>query len=209
MRRREVSTMEKIVKVLKSKSIVAFGLVAVFLSACASKPKPAVQEAAAPAAVTPAAPRTEVATAPLPPASRPPAPTPAATAPAGPSAGSLAEFQQSIGDRIYFATDRWDISDEAKAYLDRQAQWLNTYRGVQIMVSGNCDERGTREYNLALGARRAESVKNYLVGRGVDPGRIATVSYGKERPIDPRASEEGWAVNRNAQTQLTAGAAGV
>ncbi len=90
--------------------------------------------------------------------------------------------------------------------LAAQAAWLNRYGAVQVIIEGNCDERGTREYNLALGARRANSVKDFLVGHGVDPGRIHTISYGKERPIDPGAGEEAWAHDRNAHTAITSGA---
>ncbi len=90
--------------------------------------------------------------------------------------------------------------------LDKQAQWLARYPQVQVRIEGNCDERGTREYNLALGARRANSVRDFLVSHGVNPARINTISYGKERPIDPGESEEAWAHDRNAHTAITAGA---
>ena len=90
--------------------------------------------------------------------------------------------------------------------LSEQAAWLQSYSDVKVQIAGNCDERGTREYNLALGARRANAVKDYLVGLGVDPSRITTISYGKERPIDPRSNEEAWALNRNAHTVIVSGA---
>jgi peptidoglycan-associated lipoprotein len=89
--------------------------------------------------------------------------------------------------------------------LDAQAAWLTRYPQVIVRIEGNCDERGTREYNFALGARRAESIKDYLVSRGVSPARITTISYGKEKPIDAGAGEEAWAHNRNGHTALTGG----
>jgi peptidoglycan-associated lipoprotein len=118
------------------------------------------------------------------------------------AADSMAAFPASVGDRVYFETDRHDLSPEARQTLEGQARWLQNHRSVRILVGGNCDERGTREYNLALGARRASAVRDYLVSLGVDAARIDTVSYGKERPIDQRPSEAGWAVNRNAHSQI-------
>jgi len=111
---------------------------------------------------------------------------------------SLAE----AGERIFFPTDRFDLTDEARSILTRQAAWINANPGKRVLIAGNCDERGTREYNLALGARRASAARDFLAGLGVDTDRVETVSYGKERPIDERPSAEGWAVNRNAQTML-------
>ena len=87
-----------------------------------------------------------------------------------------------------------------------QASWLNRYGAVEVRIEGNCDERGTREYNLALGDRRANSVGDFLVSHGVNPARINTISYGKERPIDPGESEEAWAHDRNAHTAIVSGA---
>lgn len=111
---------------------------------------------------------------------------------------SLAE----AGERIFFETDRFDLTDAARSILTRQAAWIKANPGKRVLIAGNCDERGTREYNLALGARRASAARDFLTGLGIDPDRIETVSYGKERPIDERPSAEGWAVNRNAQTIL-------
>ncbi len=111
---------------------------------------------------------------------------------------SLAE----AGERIFFLTDRFDLTDEARSILTRQAAWIKANPGKRVLIAGNCDERGTREYNLALGARRASAARDFLAGLGVDADRVETVSYGKERPIDERPSAEGWAVNRNAQTML-------
>jgi len=100
------------------------------------------------------------------------------------------------------------VRADGQPVLDNQAQWLNRYPGVRVRIEGNADERGTREYNLALGARRANSVREYLVSRGVAAGRIETLSFGKERPIDPGTSEDAYQRNRNAHTAITAGAAG-
>jgi peptidoglycan-associated lipoprotein len=145
-------------------------------------------------------------------ASRPePTPTPVTTAPQseqprGVVPGSLEDFRVSVGDRVFFGYDRFDLSPEARSVLERQAAWLRQYPNVRVMVAGNCDERGTREYNLALGARRAAATRDYLASLGVTQNRMQTVSYGKERPLDPRANEEAWSVNRNAHTQIVSGA---
>jgi len=133
-------------------------------------------------------------------------PPPVASGPTGPIPGSVQDFVINAGDRVYFDFDQFTLREDAKAVLDRQAQWLLRYPRVMIRIEGNADERGTREYNLALGARRAESVRAYLTGRGIPGGRISTISYGKERPIDGGSNEEAWARNRNAHTALTSGA---
>lgn len=127
-------------------------------------------------------------------------------APRGPVPGSVEDFRVSVGDRIFFGLDRSDLSAEARQILERQAAWLQRYPNVQLLVAGNCDERGTREYNLALGARRAAAARDYLVSLGVAGSRIQTISYGKERPLDPRSNEEAWSVNRNAHSQIVSGA---
>ncbi len=128
----------------------------------------------------------------------------------GPTPGSVEDFiYQSGGDaRIYFGYDRYDLSPTALEVLRKQAEWLNLHARVTAVIEGNADERGTREYNLALGARRAESVKDFLVSQGVASNRLTTVSYGKERPIDGRSNEEGWAKNRNGHTNLISGTIG-
>jgi len=120
--------------------------------------------------------------------------------------GSEQDFVVNVGDRIYFDLDSYSVSPEAYPRLDAQAQWLARYPQVAVRIEGNADERGTREYNLALGARRAESVRNYLIGRGVSAGRIDTISFGKERPIAAGASEDSWARNRNGHTAIVSGA---
>ena len=126
------------------------------------------------------------------------APTP------GPSyaPGSADQFNQEVGAVVYFDFDKYDLSPEARAQLDKQAAWLKQYPNITVTVEGNCDERGTREYNLALGERRATSAKNYLVALGVDPNRIQTISYGKERPAVPGSDEAAWAQNRRDVTAI-------
>lgn len=128
--------------------------------------------------------------------------TTTAAAPTGPVAGSVEEFQQTVGDRVFFGFDRYDLTPEARAQLEQQAAWLKTYPQHSITIEGHADERGTREYNLALGERRASSVKNYLVALGIDPNRVQTISYGKERPEVLGSNEAAWAQNRRAVTVL-------
>lgn len=125
----------------------------------------------------------------------------------GPSAGSMEDFTVNVGDRVYFDLDQYRLDSDDQEILQRQAAWLESYPSVRILVAGNADERGTREYNLALGERRANVVKQYLISLGVDPARIETVSYGKERPIATESNEAAWALNRNGFTQIMSGAA--
>ena len=109
---------------------------------------------------------------------------------------SVEHFQSQVGDRVFFEFDRFDLSPEARDVLERQSEWLKRFPIITITVAGHSDERGTREYNLALGEQRANSVKNYLVALGIDSNRIRTVSYGKEQPVDPRSTEAAWSKNR-------------
>lgn len=118
----------------------------------------------------------------------------------GPVPGSLEDWSMNVPDRVFFALDQYDLDGSDHQALQRQVAWLQQYPQVMVTVEGHCDERGTREYNLALGARRANSVKNYLVSEGIDPSRITTISYGKERPVDPRSTEAAWRVNRRGVT---------
>jgi peptidoglycan-associated lipoprotein len=111
-------------------------------------------------------------------------------------------LEASAGDRVFFAFDRSDITPEAQQILARQADWLRRYPNVTVTIEGHCDERGTREYNLALGERRAQAVKNVLVASGIAAGRISTISYGKERPAVVGSSEEAYAQNRRAVTTV-------
>lgn len=114
--------------------------------------------------------------------------------------GTQEDLVQSVGDRIFFQTDSSALTDQARATLDRQAAWLQRYPRVNVLVAGNCDERGTEEYNLALGQRRANADRDYLVAHGIAAGRIQTISYGKDRPTDPASTPAAWAKNRNAIT---------
>ena len=120
--------------------------------------------------------------------------------------GSMQDFVVNVGDRVYFDTDAYDVRDDARPLLDAQSQWLRRYGAVRVRIEGNCDERGTREYNLALGARRANAVRDYLVSRGVTAERITTISFGKEQPIDVGSGEDAWQKNRNGKTALVEGA---
>lgn len=114
--------------------------------------------------------------------------------------GSQEDLSVNVGDRVFFAYDSFSLTPEATSQLELQSQWLNQYPSVTVIVEGHADERGTREYNLALGDRRATAVKNYLVSLGVDPRRIQTISYGKERPEMLGSNSESWAKNRRAVT---------
>lgn len=120
----------------------------------------------------------------------------------GPVAGSQEDLEQNAGHRVFFGYDQYALSGQARATLTRQANWLKANPGARIQVAGSCDERGTREYNMALGARRAQAARAFLISNGVDGSRITTLSYGKERPLDPRSTSEAWALNRNATTML-------
>lgn len=105
---------------------------------------------------------------------------------------------------IHFDFDKYNIRDDAKAILEKNAAWLKKNPDVRIQIEGHCDERGTNEYNLALGDRRAKSTKDYLVSLGIDPGRVSTITYGEERPLDPGHNEEAWAKNRRAHFVIIA-----
>jgi peptidoglycan-associated lipoprotein len=177
---------------MNGRTALRFALIAAAaasMAACASRPKPSL------------------------PAAPPPPPPPAAeTAPPPPPVGasvlpgSERDFVVNAGDRVYFDFDRYDLRSDAQPILDAQAAWLVRYPAVRVRIDGNCDERGTREYNLALGARRANTVRDYLIAHGVSSDRITTVSYGKEKPIDAGSGEEAWAHNRNGHTAIVSGA---
>ncbi|KWV94594.1 peptidoglycan-associated lipoprotein Pal [Erythrobacter sp. AP23] len=137
---------------------------------------------------------------PPPPVETAPAPAPA---PTGPAVGSQQHFVDAVGQAntvVYFDTDRFNIDAEDQMKLQRQAQYFSQYSQVTFTIEGHCDERGTREYNLALGERRANAAKNYLVSIGIPANRIRTVSYGKERPVALGSNESAWAQNRRAAT---------
>jgi len=159
---------------------------ALFLAACASKPPP-VAEAPPPAPPTAAPPPAQVESTVVP--------------------GSLQDFRVNVGDTVHFAYDKSDIMDQDRDILQRQAAWLQKYPQVRVTIEGHCDPRGTREYNLALGGRRADAVKEYLVSLGVPASRIDTISYGKERPVCTESDESCWAQDRRGVTTITSGAA--
>ncbi len=117
--------------------------------------------------------------------------------------GSAQDFTVNIGDRIFFDTDSSSIRADAQQTLARQAQWLNKYGQYRIVIEGHADERGTREYNLALGARRAAATRDYLISRGVAGSRLKTISYGKERPVAVCDDISCWSQNRRAVTTLS------
>ena len=118
--------------------------------------------------------------------------------------GSQQDFVVNVGDRVFFESDQTDLSPQATATLDKQAQWLQTYPRYQFTIEGHADERGTREYNIALGARRAQSVKAYMTAHGIDQSRMRTISYGKERPVAVCNDISCWSQNRRAVTVLNA-----
>jgi len=155
------------------------GLAALALAACSSDPEqPTVQATTAPAPA----------------------------APAGPTPGSQQDLVVNVGDRVFFDTDQSSLRADARATLQRQAAWLNQYPNIRVTLEGHADERGTREYNLALGARRANSAKDYLVSLGVAPSRVRTISFGKERPVALCSDESCWAQNRRAVSVVAQGA---
>ncbi len=185
------------IRTRRATTLALVGLAVVCLAACASRPKPMgpAATAATPPPTAPYAPQTPQA--------------PAVENPTGaPAPGSVRDFVINAGDRVYFEYNSFALRDDARPVLDAQAAWLNRYPEVRVRIEGNCDERGTREYNFALGASRANAVKEYLVSHGVAVARVDTVSYGKEKPIDPGDGEAAWAKNRNAHTAITEGARG-
>jgi len=188
---------------------IAISLTVLALTACATKPTiEPVQER--PVVEAPPPVFEEAVPTPPPVVQAPPVVEAPKVDPNAPVPGSAADFAYQAGGepRIYFGYDSYTLNGDARAALSRQAQWLQTYSNVSAIVEGNADERGTREYNLALGARRADTVKAFLVSQGVSPSRLTTVSYGKERPIDGRSNEAGWSRNRNGHTNITSGAIG-
>ncbi len=122
-----------------------------------------------------------------------------------PAPGSPQEFQVSVGDRVFFETDSSALTAQSQATLDRQVQWLAQYSQFAFTIEGHADERGTREYNLALGARRASAVRDYMIARGIPANRMHTISYGKERPVAVCDDISCWSQNRRAVTALNGG----
>ena len=128
--------------------------------------------------------------------------TGAGAATSGPVPGSQEDLVANVGDRVFFDFNLSTLKPDARSTLDRQSGWLSKYPQVNVQVSGNCDDRGTEEYNLALGQRRANSSRDYLVARGVAGSRVSTISYGKDRPTALGDSEQSWAQNRNTITSV-------
>ncbi|MBI1777226.1 MAG: peptidoglycan-associated lipoprotein Pal [Proteobacteria bacterium] len=120
--------------------------------------------------------------------------------PSGPTPGSQQDLVVNVGDRVFFDFNKSDLKPEARRTLERQAAWLKQYGNVRVAVEGHCDERGTREYNLALGERRANAAKDYLVSLGIPAARLSTISYGKERPAVLGSNEAAWSQNRRGVT---------
>ena len=118
--------------------------------------------------------------------------------------GSQQDFVVNVGDRVFFESDQTDLTPQARATLDKQAQWLQQYGNYTFTIEGHADERGTREYNIALGARRAQTVRDYLAAQGIQPNRMRTVSYGKERPVAVCNDISCWSQNRRGVTVLGA-----
>jgi len=116
--------------------------------------------------------------------------------------GSEEDLKQNVGDRVFYAFDRSALDVDGKGTLDRQSAWLGKYAQVNVQIAGNCDERGTEEYNIALGQHRANSARDYLVAKGVASARITTISYGKDRPVALGSNEDAWKQNRNAITEV-------
>jgi peptidoglycan-associated lipoprotein len=130
---------------------------------------------------------------------------PQAGAGAAASPGSQQDFVVNVGDRVFFETDQTELNPVARATLDKQVQWLTNYSQYSFTIEGHADERGTREYNIALGARRAQGVRDYLISRGIAATRMRTISYGKERPVAVCNDISCWSQNRRAVTVLNAG----
>jgi len=159
---------------------------ALLLAACTQTPKPAPMAEAPP---------------PAPQAAPGPAPVTSSIVP-----GSAEDLKVNVGDTVHFDYDKSDLRDDDKTVLQHQAAWLAKYPAVRATVEGHCDERGTREFNLALGAKRANSVKEYLVSLGVSASRLDTISYGKEKPVCTESNESCWSQNRRGVTTVTGGA---
>ena len=170
--------------VLSSVTLVALILTFLFVGCAKEEPPPPTAEAQP----RPAAP-------PPPPPSPPPPPP-------GPSISQQA-FQEFQNQDIYFDFDKYDLRTDARATLDRKASFLNQNSSIRVQVEGHCDERGTNEYNMALGERRANAAKQYLTTAGISAGRLSTISYGEERPLDPGHNEAAWARNRRAHFVIT------
>jgi peptidoglycan-associated lipoprotein len=177
---------------MRTLSLTALAIASLATAACASnpppEPAPAPTETAVvtPPPVTPPKPPTIV---------TPPVPT-------GPAAGSKADFAVKATDRVYFAYDAYNLDGDSSKSLASQVAWLKQFPSTRVEVQGHADERGTRDYNIALGERRAQAVKSYLMAQGIAETRIQTISFGKDKPLDMGHDEAAWARNRNAYTNV-------
>jgi peptidoglycan-associated lipoprotein len=177
---------------MRTLSLTALAAASFAIAACASNPPPEpAPEPMETAVVTP-------------PAVTPPrAPTtPTAPVPTGPVAGSKADFAVKATDRVYFDYDKYNVDADDMRSLATQVAWLKQFPSTRVEVQGHADERGTRDYNIALGERRAQSVKSYLISQGIAESRIQTISFGKDKPMDMGHDEAAWARNRNAYTNV-------
>jgi peptidoglycan-associated lipoprotein len=173
-----------------SLSLLATATIA--LAACASNPPPEPPP-------TPSASNTTTVTPPVQPPVQPPRVTPP---PSGPLAGSKADFAVKATDRVYFDYDAYNLDSDDQRSLSSQIAWLKQFPSTRVEVQGHADERGTRDYNIALGERRAQSVKSFLVAQGIAENRIQTISFGKDKPLDPGHDEAAWSRNRNSYTTV-------
>jgi peptidoglycan-associated lipoprotein len=177
---------------MRTLSLSVLATATLALAACASNPPPEPPP-------TPTASNTTTVT--TPPVVTPPQP-PRANPPAGPAAGSKADFAVKATDRVYFDYDAYNLDSDDQRSLASQVAWLKQFPSTRVEVQGHADERGTRDYNIALGERRAQSVKSYLVAQGIAENRIQTISFGKDKPLDPGSNEAAWSRNRNAYTNV-------
>ena len=172
-------------------SLSALAIATFAAAACASNPPP-----------EPAPTPTETAVV-TPPVTPPVAPTrPTTPTPVGPSAGSKADFAVKATDRVYFDYDKYNLDADDQRALASQVAWLKQFPSTRVEVQGHADERGTRDYNIALGERRAQSVKSYLIAQGIADSRIQTISFGKDKPLDMGHDESAWSRNRNSYTNV-------
>ncbi len=163
------------------------GILIIFVAACATKPKDSADASGSGATSSDSSVSTEDGTI-------------TETAGSGVILGSQEDLIVNVGDRVFFGYDSSDLDSDALELLQDQVAWLKQNSDVSVTIEGHCDERGTREYNLALGEKRAQSVKNYLIGLGINPDRVSTISYGKERPAVVGSNDGAWSQNRRSVT---------
>lgn len=176
---------------MRTFSLTLLATATVALAACASNPPPEPPP-------VPAASNTATVTPPV----QPPQPPRVTPPPSGPLAGSKADFAVKATDRVYFDYDAYNLDSDDQRSLSSQIAWLKQFPSTRVEVQGHADERGTRDYNIALGERRAQSVKSFLVAQGIAESRIQTISFGKDKPLDPGHDEAAWSRNRNAFTNV-------